>query len=66
MYQLVEDMPEKYAHPLPRVYAIFTFAIEYAAKAQPPQHTTTGSRAGWGDTAEEVRPWLSTQWQTEK
>ena len=23
-----------YAHPLPRVYAIFLFAIEYSAKAQ--------------------------------
>ena len=31
-----------YAHPLPRVYAIFLFAIEYSAKAQ---HTTTGPRA---------------------
>ena len=36
---------KKYAHPLPRVYAIFLFAIEYSAKAQPPQHTTTGARA---------------------
>ena len=34
-----------YARPLPRVYAIFLFAIEYSAKAQPPQHTTTGARA---------------------
>ena len=31
-----------YARPLPRVYAIFLFAIEYSAKAQ---HTTTGARA---------------------
>ena len=45
MYPLVEDMSEIYAHPLPRVYAIFLFAIEYSAKAQPPQHTTTGARA---------------------
>ena len=35
---------EKDARPLPRVYAIFLFAIEYSAKAQ---HTTTGAR-GWG------------------
>ena len=51
-----------YAHPLPRVYAIFLFAIEYSAKAQPPQNTTTGARL----CAEEVEPWLNTQWQTEK
>ena len=45
MSQLVEDMSEIYAHPLPRVYAIFLFAIEYSAKAQ---HTTTGAHApGW-------------------
>ena len=36
---------KKYARPLPRVYAIFLFAIEYSAKAQ---HTTTGARAGGG------------------
>ena len=42
MYPLVEDMSKIYARPLPRVYAIFLFAIEYAAKAQ---HTTTGARA---------------------
>ena len=41
MFPLVEDMSEIYARPLPRVYAIFLFAIEYSAKAQPPQHTTT-------------------------
>ena len=35
-----------YARPLPRVYAIFLFAIEYSAKAQ---HTTTGG-AGGGHT----------------
>ena len=45
MYPLVEDMSDIYAHPLPRVYVIFLFAIEYSAKAQPPQHTTTGARA---------------------
>ena len=28
MYPLVEDMSEIYARPLPRVYAIFLFAIE--------------------------------------
>ena len=33
---------EKDARPLPRVYAIFLFAIEYSTKAQ---HTTTGARA---------------------
>ena len=68
MLPLVEDMSEIYAHPLPRVYAIFLFAIEYSAKAQPPrQHTTTG---GWGRhiggaplllCAEEAEPWLNTQ-----
>ena len=31
-----------YARPLPRVYAIILFAIEYSAKAQ---HTPTGARA---------------------
>ena len=36
---------KKYAHPLPRVYAIFLFAIEYSAKTQPPQHTTMGACA---------------------
>ena len=41
MFPLVEDMSEIYAHPLPRVYAIFLFAIEYSAKAQ---HTTTKAR----------------------
>ena len=46
MYPLVEDMSKIYARPLPRVYAIFLFAIEYSAKAQ---HTTTGARAeAWG------------------
>ena len=39
MLPLAQDMSEIYAHPLPRVYAIFLFAIEYSAKAQ---HTTTG------------------------
>ena len=61
----------KYACPLPRVYAIFLFAIEYSAKAQ---HTTTGARAGgWGAPHRGraalllcVEPWLITQWQTEK
>ena len=42
MNPLVEDMSKIYARPLPRVYAIFLFAIEYSAKAQ---HTTTGARA---------------------
>ena len=37
------NLVKKYAHPLPRVYAIFLFAIEYSAKAQ---HTTTGVHAG--------------------
>ena len=64
---------EKDARPLPRVYAIFLFAIEYSAKAQ---HTTTGARAGGQAPhrgraplllcAEEFEPWLTTQWQTEK
>ena len=31
-----------YARPLPRVYTIFLFAIEFSANAQ---HTTTGPRA---------------------
>ena len=65
-----KDMPI-----LPRVHAIFLFAIEYSAKAQPPQHTTTAARApGVAPPpctplllcAEEVEPWLTTQWQTEK
>ena len=63
---------EKDARPLPRVYAIFLFAIEYSAKAQ---HTTTGARAPvWRPPpraplllcAEVVEPWLTTPWQTEK
>ena len=58
MLPLVEDMSEIYAHPLPTVYAIFLFAIEYSAKAQ---HTTTGARA-----LACVEPWLNTQWQAEK
>ena len=33
MYPLVEDMSKIYARPLPRVYAIFLFAIERSAKA---------------------------------
>ena len=37
-----EKISNIYACPLPRVYALFLFAIEYSAKAQPPQHTTTG------------------------
>ena len=45
MYPLVEDMSEIYARPLPRVYAIFLFAIEYSAKAQQP---TTGARGRGG------------------
>ena len=69
MYPLVEDMSEIHAHPLPRVYDIFLFAIEYLAKGQPPQHTTTGAHAGGGGRhtwglllcAEEVEPWLTTQ-----
>ena len=72
MYPLVEDMSEIDAHPLQRVYAIFLFAIEYLAKAQP-QHTTTGARAGGGAPHRGraalllcVEPWLITQWQTEK
>ena len=48
MYPLVQDMSDIYAHPLPSVYAIFLFAIEYSAKAQPPQHTTTGARTVGG------------------
>ena len=72
MYPLVEDMSKIYARPLPRVDAIFLFAIEYSAKAQ---HTTTGARAGGAPhrgrpplllCAEEVEPWLIIQWQTEK
>ena len=61
-------MSKIYARPLPRVYTIFLFAIEYSAKAQ---NTTTGARAGGRGAplllcAEEVEPWLNTQWQTEK
>ena len=49
----------------------FLFAIEYSAKAQPPQHTTTGAPPPLTPVplllcAEEVEPWLNTQWQTEK
>ena len=43
-----KNVKQKYARPLPRVYAIFLFAIEYSAKAQPPQHTTTGAGGGGG------------------
>ena len=74
MYPLVEDMSKIYARPLPRVYAIFLFAIEYSAKAQ---HTTTRARGEGGVEwdggrecpmlcTEEVEPWLTTQWQIEK
>ena len=72
MYPLVEDMSKIYARPLPRVYAIFLFAIEYSAKAQ---HTTTGARApGMAHPTSPpraplllcVEPRLNTQWQTEK
>ena len=64
MYPLVEDMSEIYARPLPRVYAIFLFAIEYSAKAQ---HTTTGARPpSVVPLLLCVEPWLTTQWQTEK
>ena len=56
-------MSKIYARPLPRVYAIFLFAIEYSAKAQPPQHTTTGVPPL---CAEEVEPWLNPQWTTEQ
>ena len=70
MYPLVEDMSEIYAHPLPRVYAMFLFGIEYSAKAR---HTTTGARGGGGGGTPGrapqllcVEPWLNTQWQTEK
>ena len=63
-----------YARPLPRIYARFLFATEYSTNAQ---HTTTGARApGVAPPpspphapllrAEEVEPWLITQWQTEK
>ena len=51
MFPLVEDMSEIYAHPLLRVYAIFLFAMEYAPLLL---------------CAEEVEPWLNTQWQTVK
>ena len=61
---------EKDARPLPRVYVIFLFAIEYSAKAQ---HTTTGTRAPGAAPPPprtalllRVEPWLITQWQTEK
>ena len=72
MYPLVENMSEIYAHPLPRVYAIFLFAIEYSAKAQ---HTTRARSPGVAPPtpraplllrAEEVYPSLTTQWQTKK
>ena len=78
MYPLVQDMSEIYARPLPRVHAIFRFAIELSAKAQPPQHTTTGARAPGvapppraplllcAEEVTQVEPWLTTQWQTEK
>ena len=76
MYPLVEDMSKIYARPLPRVHAMILFTIEQSAEAQPPQHTTTGARTGGGGAphqgraplllcAEEVEPWLDTQWQTE-
>ena len=51
-------MSEIYAHPLPRVYAIFLFAIEYSAKAQPPQHTTTGARP-----PHPVRGFIEVRWE---
>ena len=57
MYPLVEEMSEKNVRRLLREHAIFLFANEYSAKAQPPQHATTGAR---------VEAWLNTQWQTEK
>ena len=60
---------EKDDRPLPRVYAIFLFAIEYSAKAQ---HTTTGARAPGVATRPRaalllcVEPWPNTQRQTKK
>ena len=66
MYPLVEDTSKIDAHPLPRVYAIVLFLIVYSAKAQPPQLTTTGAWGGLLLFAEEVEPWLNTQWQTGK
>ena len=51
--------------PLPRVTAVFLFAIEKSAKAQPPQHPIP-LPAGGGKEVEEVEPWLTTQWRTEK
>ena len=56
-------MLEKDACPLPRVYAIFLFAIEQSAKAQ---LTTTAARAQRHTGLLCVEPWLITQWQTEK
>ena len=79
MYPLVEDMSEMNAYLLPRVYAIFLFAIECSAKAKTPQHLTLGTSAVWGGVArhtagartplllcgEEIESRLTTQWQTE-
>ena len=68
-YREPQDMSEIYAHPLPRVYAIFLFAIEYSAKAQ---HITTAARAGGRQTEGSrlmllcVEPWLNAQWQAEE
>ena len=66
-----EKMSDIYAHPLPRVYAIFGFAIGYSAKGQ---HTTTGLRAAGVAPPQPptgrallllcVERWLNTQWQT--
>ena len=58
---------ERYARPLPRVFVIFLFAIEYSVKAQ---HTTTGAHAPGVAPRRApllwcVEPWLNTQWQTE-
>ena len=39
-----------HACPLPRVYAVFLFAIEQSAKAQPPQHTIGACGGRWGAT----------------
>ena len=70
LYPSISDMSQKYAHHLPRVYAIFWLSIEYSAKAEPPQHTTIGARApGVAPLllcAEEVEPWLNTQWITKR
>ena len=71
-YPPVEDMSETYARPLPKVYGIGLFAIRVVSQGSTSSAYNPGVarppplRAPLLLCAEEVEPWLTTQWQTEK